>query len=118
MGLHASHGSGRRRDIVDAIEELIESGALLISFDVGPQRIRRLTYYLYSIDPKLFGDGGNIQEHERTEEPDLELEAIYQQAFALKDKIARRYRGSLACRNFHVHPELSPELGFRGVPKR
>ena len=113
--VYTRHGSGATRGIVDAIEELIDSGELN-KFDVGPQRIRRLTYYLYSIDPKLFGDEGHPEEDERIEEPNLELEAIYQQAFALKSKIARRIEEYshvgifMFIRNYHLN-WVSEEYG-------
>ncbi len=115
MGLQRAMDQAQQRGIVDAIEELIDSGELN-KFDVGPQRIRRLTYYLYSIDPKLFGDEGHPEEDERIEEPNLELEAIYQQAFALKSKIARRIEEYshvgifMFIRNYHLN-WVSEEYG-------
>jgi len=89
MGLQRAMDQARQRGIVDAIEELIETGALN-KFNVSPRRIRRVGYYLFNIDSTLFGEEGHSEDHEHIEEPNLELEAIYQQAYNLKDQIERR----------------------------
>ena len=86
-GIQRSHDRARQRGIVDALEELIESRTFN-QYNVGPERIRRLVYYLYNIDTTLFPIDGQPQEHERIEEPNQELEGTYQQTYALKDEIA------------------------------
>jgi hypothetical protein len=89
MGVQRAHDQARQRGIVDAVEELIESGALA-KFNVGPDRIRRLIIYLYNIDPELFDPKVRHEFHERIEEPNLDLEATYRAAYEQKNKLARR----------------------------
>lgn len=89
MGIERAHDQARQRGVVDALEELIESGTLN-KFNVGPERIRKLVCYLYNIDPELFVDHGTHEAHERTEEPNLALEATYREAYEKKVEIARR----------------------------
>jgi hypothetical protein len=87
MGVERAHDQARQRGIVDATEELIDSGALA-KFNVGPARIRRLVAYLYNIEPSLFDDQ-NHHEHEHIEEPNVDLEATYRAAYDQRDKLAR-----------------------------
>ncbi len=89
MGIERAHDQARQRGIVDAVEELIASGVML-KFNVGPNRIRRLVSYLYNVDADLFIEHARSEHHERTEEPNLPLEATYDAAYNDKDGIARR----------------------------
>ncbi len=89
MGVQRAHDEARQRGIVDATEELIESGRLA-KFNVGPDRIRKLVGYLYNIEPALFDPNRFHDHHERIEEPNLDLEATYRNAYEQKDKVARR----------------------------
>jgi hypothetical protein len=115
MGIQRALDHARQRGVVDALEELIESGAL-VKFNVGPQRIRRLVYYLYNIDPVLFNNNGNHHDHERIEEPNLQLEATYRQAYEQRDQIARRIEDYshfgifTFIRNYHLN-WVAPEFG-------
>lgn len=87
IGVQRAHDQARQRGIVDAIHDLIESGAFA-KFNVGPERIHRLVSYLYNVDITLFDE---IHEHhERIEEPSQELEATYQEAYNQREKYARR----------------------------
>ena len=89
MGVQRAHDEARQRGIVDATEELIESGALA-KFNVGPDRIRKLVGYLYNIEPALFDPNRFHDHHERIEEPNLDLEATYRNAYEQKSRVARR----------------------------
>ncbi len=114
-GVQRAHDHARQRGVVDALEELIESGALA-KFNVGPQRIRLLVYYLYNIDTSLFVSNGHHADHERIEEPNLDLEASYQQAYGQKDKLARRIEDYshlgifMFIKNYHLN-WVAPEYG-------
>ncbi|MEZ4714236.1 MAG: hypothetical protein R3A44_44050 [Caldilineaceae bacterium] len=89
MGVQRAHAEAHARGIVDATEELIDSGALA-KFNVDPTRIRQLVCYEYNIAKELFGHNGHHHEHERIEEPNLQLEATYRTAYHMKEQIARR----------------------------
>jgi hypothetical protein len=89
MGLQRAHSEARQRGIVDAMEELIESGALA-KFNVGPDRMRKLVAYLYNIEPDLFKQRSEEEHHERIEEPNIALEETYEAAYEMRDQIARR----------------------------
>lgn len=114
MGIQRAHDQARQRGIVDALEELIASGALS-KFNVGPDRIRRLVCYLYNIDPVLFGRNGHHTD-ERIEEPNLALEETYQQAYNQRDRLARRIEDYshfgifTFIHNYHVN-WVAPEHG-------
>jgi hypothetical protein len=115
MGVQRAHDHARQRGVVDALQELIESGALA-KFNVGPERIRRLVYYVYNIDPALFNNNGYHNDHERIEEPNLKLEDTYRQAYEQKEKIARRIEDYshlgifMFIRNYHLN-WVAPEHG-------
>ena len=89
MGVARAHDQARQRGVVDAVEEMIATGALA-KFNVGPHRIRKLISYLYNVDPEFFTAYALTAHHDRTEEPNLDLEATYQSAYNDKAKIARR----------------------------
>jgi hypothetical protein len=108
MGVERAHDQARQRGIVDAAEELIESGALA-KFNVGPERIRRLVSYIYNVDPQLFNTSGLDDHHERIEEPNLDLEATYRTAYETKTQVARRIEDYshfgifMFIRNYHLN---------------
>ncbi len=86
-GVQRAHDEARQRGIAHAVEDLIEEGAFA-KFNVGPERITQLISYLYNIDPILFAQ--KDEHHERIEEPSEELEATYQEAYMMRDKLLRR----------------------------
>ena len=88
-GVARAHDQARQRGVADALEHLIDSGRLA-KFNVAPERIRTLVAYLYNLDPVLFQHNDHDDHHERIEEPNLALEATYQQAYGQMDEIARR----------------------------
>lgn len=80
-GIQRAHDEARMRGIADAIKDLIAEGAM-VKFNVEPERITRLVCYLHNLDPALFKNGGhNGHDHERIEEPSVELEETYQCAY-------------------------------------
>jgi len=115
MGIQRAHDQARQRGIVDAVEELIESGALA-KFNVDSDRVRRLVCYLYNIDSDLFAHNGHHEEHERIEEPNLPLEETYREAYNQRAKIARRIEDYshfgifMFIHNYHLN-WVSPEHG-------
>ncbi len=115
MGVQRAHDHARQRGIFDAMEELIKSEALA-KFNVGPDRVRRLVYYLYNIDPALFSRNGHRDNHERIEEPNLKLEETYRQAYTQRDQIARRIEDYshfgifMFIQNYHLN-WVAPEHG-------
>jgi hypothetical protein len=86
MGMQRAHDEARQRGIVDAVEDLIDTGAFA-KFNVGPHRIRELICYLYKLDPNLFGQ--KDAHHERIEEPSSDLEETYRTAYDQRDRILR-----------------------------
>ncbi len=87
MGLERAYDQARQRGIADAVKELIDTDAFT-KFNVGPARIIQLVCYLYNLDPDLFDD--KRDHHDHIEEPSIELEQIYQNAYSKRDKILRR----------------------------
>ena len=86
IGVQRAHDEARQRGIVDAVEDLIHQGAFA-KFNVGPDRIRQLICYLYKLDPELLEQ--EEDEHERIEEPSIELEGTYRAAYEQRDRILR-----------------------------
>jgi len=115
VGLERAHDEARQRGIARATEELLESGALA-KFNVDSHRVRLLVSYLYNVDMALFKLNGHHDDHEHIEEPNLELEATYQQAHNQRDKIARRIEDYshfgifMFVHNYHLN-WVSPENG-------
>lgn len=85
MGIERAHDQARQRGIVDAVEDMIQTGRFN-KFNLGPERVRTLICYLYNIDPELFS-AWHEDHHERVEEPNLNLEATYQKAYNQQEKI-------------------------------
>ena len=88
MGVQRAHDQARQRGIVDALEDLINSGRLN-KFNVGPARVRHMVGYLYNIDPLLFEQRGHPDDHERIEEPNLDLKQTYDDWYNKRDELAR-----------------------------
>lgn len=87
MGIERAHDQARQRGIADAVEDMVEKRAFA-KFNVGPERIKTLVCYLFNIDPQLF-DPQRDEHYERIEEPNLDLEATYQQAYNQREKILK-----------------------------
>ena len=87
MGVQSAHDEARQRGIAHAVEDMIEEGAFA-KFNVGPERIIQLVSYLYNIEPELFAH--KDEHHERIEEPSVDLEATYQEAYPCVIQILRR----------------------------
>ena len=87
MGLERAHDQARQRGIAAAVYDLIDAGAF-VKFNVGPDRVIQLVCYLYNLDPELFRE--HDEHHEHIEEPSVQLEETYKNAFAQRDKILRR----------------------------
>ncbi len=87
-GVERAHDHARHRGIVDAVEEMILAGDLK-KFNVNPDRVRRLVAYLYNIDFELFqwGNKRHADQHEHIEEPNLELEKSYQEAYGQREEL-------------------------------
>jgi hypothetical protein len=85
MGVERAHDQARQRGIVDAVEDMVETGGFR-KFNLGPERVRTLICYLYNIEPELFRTRHD-DHHERVEEPNLHLEATYQTAYNQREKI-------------------------------
>ncbi len=84
-GIQRAHDQARQRGIADAVEDLIEEGAFA-KFNVGPGRVETLVGYLFNVNPALFHR--HIDKHHgRTEEPSVELEETYQNAYRQKEHI-------------------------------
>lgn len=115
IGVERAHDEARQRGIARATEELLESSALT-KFNVDSQRVRLLVSYLYNVDMSLFTPNGHHDDHEHIEEPNLDLEATYQQAYGQRDKIARRIEDYshfgifMFVHNYHLN-WVSPENG-------
>jgi len=88
MGEQRAHDEARQRGVVDAVEELINTGGFA-KFNVDPYRVRRLITYLYNVDEQLFIDAERAQHHDHIEEPNQALEATYQEAYGQRDLIAQ-----------------------------
>jgi hypothetical protein len=87
-GTQRAHDQARQRGIVQAIDELIEAGAMA-KFNVGPERIKILIAYLYNINPDLFIEADLTEDHERIEEPNLDLQKTFEMAYNQKEHLAR-----------------------------
>jgi hypothetical protein len=115
LGVQRAHDQARQRGLADALETLIESGALS-KFNVDPDRIRRLVCYLYNINPILFSHNGYHDDHERIEEPNLKLEETYQLAYGQREQLAQRIESYshfgifMFIHNYHVN-WVAPEHG-------
>jgi hypothetical protein len=112
MGLQRAHDQARQRGIADAVLDLIDSGAF-VKFNVSPDRIIQLVCYLYNLDPALFHSS---EHHERIEEPSVELEATYQDAYEERDQVLRRVEDYshfgifMFINNYHIN-WVDPEHG-------
>jgi hypothetical protein len=115
MGEQRAHDEARQRGIVDAVEESIEAGGFA-KFNVDSYRLRRLVCYLYNIDWQLFVEAEHNHHHDRIEEPNLALEATYQEAYGQREAITQnieRYSHFgifMFIHNYHLN-WVAPEHG-------
>mgnify|MGYP006921586945 CR=1 FL=1 len=86
MGIVRAHDQARQRGYAHAISDLIDDGSFA-KFNVAPERIKRLACYLYNLDHHVFDDEGH--HGERIEEPSIELQTTYQNAYDRKAELAR-----------------------------
>lgn len=107
IGLQRAHDQARQRGIADCLLELIESNATA-KFNVSPEQIKRLVGYLHNVDPDLLFPAKNAH-HEHTEEPSLELEATYQNAYNQRNALLREIENHshfgifMFINNYHVN---------------
>jgi hypothetical protein len=119
MGIQRALDQARQRGIYDALEELVCSDKLA-EFNVGPDRIRKLVYYLYNVDPRLFNENGHSNGHERIEEPNIHLEEAYRAAYNQQEEIARciethsHFGIFMFINNYHLN-WVAPECGRDAV---
>ena len=76
----------RQRGIADALHDMIEAGEF-VKFNVDHNRIVMLASYMYSVKLDRFNLHYGHDHHERYEEPSIELEKVYQQAYNMKRDI-------------------------------
>ncbi|HSH05453.1 MAG TPA: hypothetical protein VLL52_23255 [Anaerolineae bacterium] len=83
-GIQRAHDQARQRGLVDLVNELVETGAFN-KFNVGHQRIIKMVCHLYNLEPEMFEP--HEEHHERIEEPSLELEKTYMDAYNQREKV-------------------------------
>ena len=86
MGIVRAHDQARQRGYAHAISDLIDDGSFS-KFNVAPERIKVLACYLYNLDHHVFDDEGH--HGERIEEPSIELQTTYENAYNRKAELAR-----------------------------
>lgn len=79
-GVSRAHDEARQRGVANAVTELVEAGEIA-KFNIAPHRIHKLICYLYDVDPTLFE---SHDDHGHIEEPSVELEESYQEAYNQK----------------------------------
>ena len=87
-GVIRAHEEARQRGLVDALNDLINSG-VLPQYNVEPGRIVRMISFLYNIDEVHFEHEHDEHDH-HIEEPSQELQETYEQALGLEDEIAEK----------------------------
>lgn len=85
-GVTRAHNEAWQRGIADAIHDMFDEGAF-VRFNVDAGRIVTLVSYLHNVDMKYFNIHYGLEHHDHYEEPSLELEATYQQAYNMRDKL-------------------------------
>ena len=85
-GITRAHDHARQRAIADAVYDMFEEGEF-VKFNVDVDRIVRLVSYLHNVHPDRFSLAYGHEQHERYEEPSIELEATYQEAYDMKPQI-------------------------------
>jgi hypothetical protein len=88
-GIQRAHDEARQRGIAHAVEDLIEEGKFS-KFNVGPDRIKTLVSYLYNIQSEFMFVNGHFNGHDRIEEPNIELQNTYHDAYERGAEVARR----------------------------
>jgi len=85
-GIQRSFDEARQRGVADLVNDMIADGTFN-KFNVEPSRICRLVGYIKNIRPEYFHIGEDNGHHERIQEPSLELEAAYQNAYSRRDEL-------------------------------
>ncbi|NPA06512.1 MAG: APC family permease [Chloroflexi bacterium] len=98
-GLERALEDARQRGIAQALEDLIEHGALL-KFNVENDRFRRLIAYEFRVNPRYFRfqiwpegskpSGWAHEDEEHSDEPSLLLQEAYQRAYEQKPLLLKR----------------------------
>lgn len=113
IGLQRAYDQARQRGIADAIKDMLEKGELG-RFNVNPIRIIRLVRYLHDVDEQYFSSDGHHDEH--IEEPSLELEAVYRNAYDDRESLLNdieyysHYGIFTFISNYHLN-WVNPECG-------
>ena len=87
IGIQRAHDQARQRGIANAVIDSIHDGQFA-KFNMGPDRIQRLVGYLYNVDPVLFS--AHLDHDDHIEEPSVELEATYRNAYNQRQQVAQR----------------------------
>ncbi|MEL7433873.1 MAG: hypothetical protein AAFN11_07990, partial [Chloroflexota bacterium] len=88
-GITRAFDEARQRGIADTIHDMFEEGAF-VKFNVDNHRIVTIVSYLFNVDRSHFNLDYGHEHHERYEEPSIELERTYQNAYAMRDQLLRR----------------------------
>lgn len=88
-GEERAYDQARQRGIADAIHDMFEEGAF-VKFNVDPERLVRLTSYLFNVEVSYFNLDYGHDHHERFEEPSIDLEEAYQEAYNSKEALYDR----------------------------
>ncbi|MEM9951158.1 MAG: hypothetical protein AAF846_06150 [Chloroflexota bacterium] len=88
-GVTRAHDEARQRAVADAIHDMYHDGAF-VKFNVDVERIVALTSYLFKVDRSYFNLEYGHDHHERFEEPSIELEQTYQNAYGMHQYIFDR----------------------------
>jgi len=85
-GVSRAHDEARQRGIADLIHDMFEEG-VFVKFNVDSDRLVTLISYLHNINVSYFNLHYGHEHHERFEEPSVELEHTYQQAYAMREQL-------------------------------
>ena len=85
-GVTRAHNEARQRGIADTIHDMLEDG-MFVKFNVDTSRIVTLVSHLHNVDMKYFNIHFGHEHHDRYEEPSLELEATYQNAYDMREQL-------------------------------
>ena len=85
-GIIRAHDESRQRGIADVLHDMWEEGAF-VKFNVDPERIVTLVSHLHSVRPEYFNLHYGHEHHERYEEPSIELEQTYQNAYHKREQV-------------------------------
>ncbi|GAB5491501.1 MAG: hypothetical protein Phog2KO_17160 [Phototrophicaceae bacterium] len=88
-GVTRAHDEARQRGMAAAIHDMFEDGAFL-KFNVDYPRIIQLVSHLFKIDKSYFRQHSGHDHIEHFEEPSIELEETYNNAYNMKDELFDR----------------------------